>query len=464
MRRSIGRPTTRHGAAAGPAPAPPPRPTRRRGWRRSPGAGARRAGPLAARARTAPLADVAQRARDYAQEAKAANTRRAYRADWRDFTAWCEGHGRTALPAAPETVALYLTDLAGRRKTSTLQRRLSSISQAHQLAGHAAHDSPTRHATVRAVWAGIRRAKGTAQAGKAPALTADVRAMVATLPDTLLGLRDRALLLLGFAGAFRRSELVGLDVGDLEAGRAGLAVTLRRSKTDQEGAGRKLGVPYGAHPDTCPVRAVQEWLDASRTARGPALPQRQPARAGAAGAPLGQGRGPGGQAGGGRGGARPGALRRPQPARRPGHRRGHGGGQRAQHHGPDRAPQRADGAHVHPRRPALPRQRRGGGRSVGERAHPFVRVLRGASCAVRQDEHLVRSRMLSSLADGAFLWSRRRWRRSRRSRRWERALGLVTRLVTDRGAPDRRPWQPPEDGAPPAAATAGAGRAGRCTP
>jgi site-specific recombinase XerD len=209
------------------------------------------------------------RARDYAPEARAANTRRAYRADWRDFTSWCEGHGRPALPAAPETVALYLTDLAGRCKTSTLQRRLSSIAQAHQLAGHAAHDSPTRHATVRAVWAGIRRAKGTAQAGKAPALTADVRAMVATLPDTLLGLRDRALLLLGFAGAFRRSELVGLDVGDLEAGRAGLVVTLRRSKTDQEGEGRKLGVPYGAHPDTCPVRAVQEWLDATGFREGP---------------------------------------------------------------------------------------------------------------------------------------------------------------------------------------------------
>ena len=191
---------------------------------------------------------VAQRARDYAQEARAPNTRRAYRDDWRDFTAWCAARGLPALPAAPETVALSLTDLAGRCKTSTLQHRLSSISQAHQLAGHAAHGSPTRHATVRAVWAGIRRAKGTAQAGKAPALTADVRAMVATLPDTLLGLRDRALLRLGFAGAFRRGELVGLDVGDLEAGRAGLVVTLRRSKTDQEGEGRKLGVPYGARP------------------------------------------------------------------------------------------------------------------------------------------------------------------------------------------------------------------------
>jgi integrase len=97
------------------------------------------------------------------------------------------------------------------------------------------------------VWAGIRRAKGTAQAGKAPTLTADIRAMVAALPDIRLGLRDRALLLLGFAGAFRRSELVALDVRDLEVSRAGLVVTLRRNKTDQDGEGCKLGVPYGAN-------------------------------------------------------------------------------------------------------------------------------------------------------------------------------------------------------------------------
>ena len=115
---------------------------------------------------------------------------------------------------------------------------------------------------MRAVWAGIRRAKGTAQAGKAPALTADVRAMVATLPETLPGLRHRALLL-GSAGAFWGNELVGRDVRDPEAGRAGLVVALRRSKTDQEGEGRKLGVPYSAHPGTCPRRAVQEWLHAS---------------------------------------------------------------------------------------------------------------------------------------------------------------------------------------------------------
>ncbi|HEV2121359.1 MAG TPA: site-specific integrase, partial [Chloroflexota bacterium] len=101
----------------------------------------------------ATLEHFAGRARDYIKESRAENTRRAYRSDWNDFAAWCKSHGMTALPAAPETVALYLTDLAGRSKTSTLQRRLTAIAQAHQAAGHSPHESPTKHATVRAVWA-----------------------------------------------------------------------------------------------------------------------------------------------------------------------------------------------------------------------------------------------------------------------------------------------------------------------
>jgi integrase len=211
------------------------------------------------------LTAVAEQARDYAAAAKAANTLRGYRADWRDFAGWCERHRLEALPAAPETVAFYLTDLASSRKTATLQRRLSAIAQAHQAAGH---PPPTKDAAVKAVWAGIRRTHGTAQAGKAPALTADVRAMVATLPEKRIGDRDRALLLLGFAGAFRRSELVGLDVADVAAMRDGLVVTLRRSKTDQEGAGRPVGIPYGSNPATCPVRALEAWRAAAAIADG----------------------------------------------------------------------------------------------------------------------------------------------------------------------------------------------------
>jgi site-specific recombinase XerD len=227
--------------------------------------GGRRSAALAIRRATmdqplAMLEQTASRARSYAEAAKAPNTRRAYRCDWNDFILWCRERRRTALPATPDAVALYLTELAAVCKVSTLQRRLTSIAQAHQHAGIPAHESPTRHATVRAVWAGIRRAHGTAQEGKAPTLIEDVRAMVGTLLDTLLGVRDRALLLLGFAGAFRRSEF---DVRDVTLSRAGLVVVIRKSKTDQEGEGQSVGIPYGANPDTCPVRVVQVWL--SRT-------------------------------------------------------------------------------------------------------------------------------------------------------------------------------------------------------
>jgi integrase len=214
---------------------------------------------------TAHLQDVAQRAQAYASASKASNSKRAYSADWHDFTAWCEQHGRVALPATAQTVALYLTERAASCKVSTLERRLTTISLAH---GAAHHDNPTKATEVRAVMSGIRRTKGTAPAQKEPILTADLRAMVATLPESVLGGRDRALLLLGFAGAFRRSELVALDVADLSFITEGLVVMIRKSKTDQEQAGRKVGIPYGSRPDTCPVRAVKAWLEQSGIAEG----------------------------------------------------------------------------------------------------------------------------------------------------------------------------------------------------
>jgi integrase len=122
---------------------------------------------------------------------------------------------------------------------------------------------------VRNTLKGIKRTLGTATVQKAPALTADIRAMVDVTDAGLIGLRDRALILLGFAGAFRRSELVALDVSDLTFNRDGLTVTLRRSKTDQEGQGRKIGIPYGSNPDTCPVRTLRAWLEETAVTGGP---------------------------------------------------------------------------------------------------------------------------------------------------------------------------------------------------
>ncbi len=127
------------------------------------------------------LAAMLDQAQDYARLSRATNTQRAYRADWADFSAWCAGHGQPALPATPQTVLLYLTDAAQRCKVSTLQRRLTTISQAHKAERH---PSPTGDPAVRAVWAGIKRTKGTAQHGKTAAVTEDLRRMVRALPQT----------------------------------------------------------------------------------------------------------------------------------------------------------------------------------------------------------------------------------------------------------------------------------------
>lgn len=214
----------------------------------------------------AQLVEVAQTAMEYAAKSKAASTVKAYQNDWQDFTAWCAEQGLQALPATAETVALYLTAKADTVKVSTLERRLGAISQAHRAAGH----SPisTRIEPLHSVWQGIKRTKGTVQQGKVPAKTDDIRVMVDTLTDSLLGLRDRALLLIGFAGAFRRSEIVALDVDHVQVTNEGLVITLERSKTDQVGQGRKIGIPYGSYPATCPVRAYQTWLEVSGIREG----------------------------------------------------------------------------------------------------------------------------------------------------------------------------------------------------
>ena len=126
-----------------------------------------------------------------------------------------------------------------------------------------------QNAVVSEVWKGIKRMKGTAQHGKKPFLTPDLRHIIAELPQDLRGLRDRALLLAGFAGGFRRSELAALQVEDLETSPDGLIVRLGRSKTDQEGQGRPVALPYGSDPQTCPVRALRAWLEQASISAGP---------------------------------------------------------------------------------------------------------------------------------------------------------------------------------------------------
>lgn len=210
------------------------------------------------------------RARQLAENSRAANTRKAYQSDMDQFRAWCVAQRPPldALPAEPMTVALYLAALAQVRKPSTIRRRMGSISVVHQLAGF---ESPTTDAAVQAVWKGIRRTQGTAPAKKKAARTKVIAALVAPLGTSLGDMRDRALLLMGFAGALRRSELVALDVVDVSEDDEGLVVVLRRSKVDQEGQGETRGLPYGSRPATCPVRAWRSWLAASGITDGAAF-------------------------------------------------------------------------------------------------------------------------------------------------------------------------------------------------
>jgi site-specific recombinase XerD len=201
----------------------------------------------------------------FAEAEKAQATRAAYASDWRDFAAWCAARGATPLPAHGGIVAAYLSDLADRgRKSSTIGRRAAAIGHRHKLAGH---EPPTSQEGVRVVLRGIRRTIGAARAGKAPATADILTAMLRLCPPTLAGSRDRALLALGFAGAFRRSELVALEVADLTEAPDGLRVLIRRSKTDQEREGAEIAIPRGYR--LRPVEAVQAWMAAAEISEGP---------------------------------------------------------------------------------------------------------------------------------------------------------------------------------------------------
>lgn len=189
--------------------------------------------------------------RHYVENALSDNTRRAYRSDIEHFQAW-----GGIIPATPEQIAAYISTYAGALSIATLQRRLVSISKVHAVQGYA---DPAKTVLVKMVLRGIRREHGVPQTQVLPILKEDLTVMLSHVPDTLKGARDKALLLLGFCGAFRRSELSALRCTDLEFSLQGLTVTLPRSKTDQYGQGRKVGIPKG-RGRICPVASVGFWL------------------------------------------------------------------------------------------------------------------------------------------------------------------------------------------------------------
>lgn len=210
------------------------------------------------------LAALADRAQEFATLARAPATTRAYQSDWAHFEAWCGRMGLAAVPATPGTVAAYLTAHADALKISTLTRRLSSIATAQRLAGYTLDKG---HPELRETWRGIRRARGTAQR-RVEALTVPLlRQVLATCGDRLIDSRDRALILVGFAGAFRRSELCGLDTDDVMVSPEGLAIRLARSKSDQEGAGATVTIGRTGR-DTCPAAAFESWMAAAEITGG----------------------------------------------------------------------------------------------------------------------------------------------------------------------------------------------------
>jgi site-specific recombinase XerD len=213
----------------------------------------------------APLADELTLALQFARAEKSPATRRAYRSDFNTFRKWCGLRKLDAIPAAPTTFATFLASEAKRGvKASTIARRVAGVCYAHQLAGH---EAPGHSESVKATVRGIRRTIGAAPNRKDPLTAERILAMVNMAPDTLTGLRDRAVLLLGFAGAMRRSELVGLNVNDLEDTKSGLRLFIRTSKTDQDRLGQIIAIAPGKI--VCPVKALRAWMAAAKITSGP---------------------------------------------------------------------------------------------------------------------------------------------------------------------------------------------------
>ena len=215
----------------------------------------------------ASLVATAEKATAYAAKASAANTLRAYNAAWADFTAWCATNEVSALPATEAVVGLYLADKADTLKASSLRLRVAAIHQAHKAAGHHLDTSAPQ---IRRVMQGIAREHGKAVSKKEAATLDVVRDAVRALSasTSLKAVRDQALLLLGFAAALRRSEISAIDVEHLRFTPEGLVLTLPRRKTDQEGIGTEIGVPFGKDAAYCPVETVRRWLDAAGITEG----------------------------------------------------------------------------------------------------------------------------------------------------------------------------------------------------
>ena len=205
------------------------------------------------------------------QNSKAINTVRAYKSDFKDFTLFCAKNGFKSLPSEPKIVSLYLTNLsANEAKMSTLKRRLVSIGVIHKLKGHYLD---TKHPIIIENLMGIKRIKGSIQKGKKPILINHLKSIINVIDQQEINeikkSRDKTIVLVGFGGGFRRTELISIDHEDLEFVPEGVKITLKRSKTDQFGEGMVKGLPYFSNELYCPVINLKKWLELSKIKSGP---------------------------------------------------------------------------------------------------------------------------------------------------------------------------------------------------
>ena len=204
------------------------------------------------------------------KNSKANNTLRAYKSDFKDFGSFCAKNGLNSLPTEPKIVSLYLTQLSKNSKISTLRRRLVSISMVHKMKGHYLD---IKHPIIVENLMGIRRIKGSIQKGKKPLLINHLKLIINVINDQkseeIKKFRDKSIILIGFGGGFRRTELISIDREDLEFVPEGLKITIKRSKTDQFGEGMIKGLPYFTDETYCPVKNLEKWLEISNIKTGP---------------------------------------------------------------------------------------------------------------------------------------------------------------------------------------------------
>ena len=207
------------------------------------------------------------------KNSKSPNTLRAYQSDYKDFSAFCIKNNFNTLPADPKILSLYLTKLSQTSKFSTLKRRIASISVIHKIKGHYID---TKHPIIIENLLGIKRQKGSNQKAKKPILINDLKIIIDVIDKDAIKenrkLRDKALILVGFAGGFRRSELVALELEDIEFVREGVKIFVRRSKTDQSGEGMTKAIPSFSNALYCPVIHLQNWIYELKNKKGKIFP------------------------------------------------------------------------------------------------------------------------------------------------------------------------------------------------